>query len=60
MMLKVGIIGLGNIGMDAHMKAYDKIKANGGAVVVEAVCDMVICDDVMYNGFGKKLGRLVL
>ena len=39
-MLKVGVIGLGNIGMDAHMKAYDKIKANGGAVIVEAVCDI--------------------
>ena len=38
-MLKVGIIGLGNIGVDAHLKAYNKIKEEGGPVEVVAVCD---------------------
>ena len=40
-MLKVGIIGLGNIGMDAHHKAYLKIAAENGPVEVVAVCDEV-------------------
>ena len=38
-MLKVGIIGLGNIGVDAHLKAYNRIKEEGGPVEVVAVCD---------------------
>lgn len=38
-MLKVGIIGLGNIGVDAHLKAYEKIAKEGGPVEVVAVCD---------------------
>ena len=40
-MLKVGIIGLGNIGMDAHHSAYLKIAKDGGPVEVVAVCDEV-------------------
>ena len=40
-MLKVGIIGLGNIGVDAHLKAYNSIKEEGGPVQVIAVCDEV-------------------
>lgn len=39
-MLKVGVIGLGDISIGAHMSAYKKIKAEGGPVVVEAVCDI--------------------
>ena len=38
-MLKVGIIGLGNIGVDAHLAAYNKIKNESGPVEVVAVCD---------------------
>ena len=38
-MLKVGIIGLGNIGVDAHLAAYNKIKEENGPVEVVAVCD---------------------
>ena len=40
-MLNVGIIGLGNIGIDAHLKAYNKIKEENGPVRVVAVCDEV-------------------
>ena len=40
-MLKVGIIGLGNIGMDAHHAAYRKIAEENGPVEVVAVCDEV-------------------
>ena len=40
-MLKVGIIGLGNIGMNAHHAAYLKIAEENGPVEVVAVCDEV-------------------
>lgn len=52
-MLKVGIIGLGNIGMDAHHSAYRKIAEEHGPVEVVAVCDelQVRLDEVAEYGY---------
>ena len=51
-MLKVGIIGLGNIGVDAHLAAYEKIAKENGPVEVVAVCDEVQArlDEVREKG----------
>ena len=60
-MLKVGIIGCGNIGVDAHLAAYDKIKSENGPVEVVAVCDelQVRLDEVREKGHDFREYRSV-
>ena len=55
-MLKVGIIGLGNIGVGAHLAAYEKIAKEGGPVEVVAVCDQeeIRLAEVRLKGYGFR------
>lgn len=39
-MLRVGILGMGSIARNAHVKAYERIEKENGSIVIEACCDI--------------------